>query len=156
MTAMSTETTAVRVTRTIAAPPERVYRAWLDPELLKQWLAPRDRTAPRVEVEERPGGRFSVWHSEANGEDAGGMESEILELVPSERIVLGHYFVGPDRRTDPAMESRVTVSLREVDGGTELTVLHERLEGLRDRMPHVADQVTAGWNSVLDKLETVA
>ena len=155
MTAMSTESTAVRVTRTIAAPPERVYRAWLDPELLKQWIAPRDRTAPRAEVQERPGGRWAVWHADA-GDDIGGLEAEISELVPNERIVMKHYFVGPDRDTDPGMETRLTVTFQEVDGGTELTVFHERLDGLRNRMPDIADQVTAGWSSVLDKLETVA
>jgi uncharacterized protein YndB with AHSA1/START domain len=151
----STESTAVRLTRTIAAPPERVYRAWLDPDLLMRWLAPGSMSAPRAEVDERPGGRFAVWHADA-GEDVGGIECEILELVPNERLVLKHHFVGPEREADPGMESRLTVSFREVEEGTELTLVHERLERLRDRMPHVADQVTAGWGSVLDKLEAVA
>lgn len=151
----STEEIAVRLTRKLGAPPERVYRAWLDPELLKQWLAPGAMSAPRAEVEERPGGRFAVWHADEGGA-TGGIEAEILELVPNERIVLRHYFVGPEREADPGMESRLTVSLREVDAGTELTLVHERLEGLRDRMPGVAEQVEAGWGSVLDKLESVA
>jgi len=151
----STESTAVRLTRTIAAPPERVYRAWLEPELLKRWFAPGHRTAPRVEVDERPGGRFAVWHAD-DSDDIGGMEAEIVELVPNERLSFRWSFVGPDRVTEPSRETRLTVALREVDGGTELTLVHERLDGLRDQLPHVADQVTAGWNAVLDKLETVA
>jgi uncharacterized protein YndB with AHSA1/START domain len=150
----SAENTAVRLTRTIAAPPERVYRAWLEPELLKQWLAPGRMTAPRAEVNERPGGRFAVWQADGD-EQRGGIEAEILELVPNERIELRHWFVGPDREADPGMESRLTISLRGVEAGTELTLVHERLDGLRDRMPDVADLIPAGWNDVLDKLEAV-
>jgi uncharacterized protein YndB with AHSA1/START domain len=152
----STENIAVRLTRTIAAPPERIYRAWLEPELLKRWLAPGEMSAPRAEVEERPGGRFAVWQADSSGVIGGGLECEILELVPNERIVLKHYFVGPQREVDPDTESRLTVSLRGVAEGTELTLVHERLEGLRERMPDVGEMVPVGWNSVLDKLEAVA
>jgi uncharacterized protein YndB with AHSA1/START domain len=142
---------AVRVTRTIAGPPSRVYRAWLDPELLTRWLAPASMTATRAEVDERPGGRFAVWQTH-DGADDGGTESEILELVPDERIVLNWRFVGPEREGDPELDSRLTITLREVDAGTELTLVHERLDALRAAMPEVADKVSVGWESVLEKL----
>jgi uncharacterized protein YndB with AHSA1/START domain len=154
MTAMSTEPVTVRLQRTIAAPPARVYRAWLDPELLAQWIAPWDRRVTRAEVEERPGGRVSIHQADEHG-DIGGMEAEVLELVPDERLVFNWSFVGPDREADPGMETRLTVVLREVDEGTELTLVHERLEGLRAAMPQVADKVTEGWNAVFDKLVKV-
>ena len=150
----STESTTVRLSRTIAAPPARVYRAWLDPELLKRWMAPGARTAPRVEVDERPGGRFAVWQADDSG-DIGGMEAEILELVPDERLSFRWSFVGPDRAADPDRETRLTVALREVDEGTELTLVHERLDGLRDAFPEVADAVSEGWEAVFEKLDAV-
>ena len=92
--------TAVHVRRTIAAPPERVYRAWLDPELMAKWFAPAGFTVRKAEVDERVGGRLSIWHADGEGNDVGGSESEIVELVPGERIVLDWQFVGPDRTTD--------------------------------------------------------
>jgi uncharacterized protein YndB with AHSA1/START domain len=47
---------AVRIERTISASPERVYRAWLDPDLVRRWMAPGGFEATQVEIEERVGG----------------------------------------------------------------------------------------------------
>ena len=52
---------AVRLERTIPASPGQVYRAWLDPELLARWLAPRGYAVTRAEVEERAGGHVRIW-----------------------------------------------------------------------------------------------
>jgi uncharacterized protein YndB with AHSA1/START domain len=101
--------TAAHVRRTIAASPERVYRAWLDPQLLGRWFAPAGFTVRKAEVDERVGGRLSIWHANGAGNDVGGSESEIVELVPGERIVLHWQFVGPDRTIDPAMATRLSV-----------------------------------------------
>jgi uncharacterized protein YndB with AHSA1/START domain len=149
---MISENTAVREQRTFDAPPERVFRAWTDPSLLARWIAPWDRRVDRAEVDERVGGRLSVWQSDAAGVDIGGMEATILELVPNERLAFDWQFVGPDRE-DPGFDTRLTVTFRPLAGGaTELTLVHERLDGLRAAMPDVADKVTAGWEAVLDKL----
>jgi len=150
--------TAVRVRRTIAAPPERVYRAWLDPELMVRWLAPAGFTVRKAEVDERAGGRLSIWHADGAGNDVGGSESEIVELVPGERIVLRWQFVGPDRTTHPAMATRLTVTFTPTPHGTQLELTHDRLDrldGLRDRYPHIAEQVGPGWESALDALDAV-
>jgi uncharacterized protein YndB with AHSA1/START domain len=144
--------TAVRLQRTISAPPERVYRAWLDPELLSRWMAPGSLTVTRAEVDERVGGRYRIWQSGPEGQ-SGGFEAELLELVPAERIVLRWGFVGPDRLAGPTFDSLLTVTLREAPGGaTELTLVHERLDALRDALPEVADKVGVGWELALDKL----
>jgi uncharacterized protein YndB with AHSA1/START domain len=150
--------TAVHVRRTIAAPPQRVYRAWLDPQLLGRWFAPACFTARKAQVDERVGGRLSIWHADGEGNDVGGSESEIVELVPGERIVLRWQFVGPDRTTDPAMATRLTVRFTPTPDGTQLDLTHDRLDrldGLRDRYPHIAEQVGPGWESVLDTLVAV-
>jgi uncharacterized protein YndB with AHSA1/START domain len=151
MTATSQQP-AVRLTRTIPASPARVYRAWLDPELIRRWFAPSDFTVSDATVDERVGGRHSVWHRNADG-DAGGFESQLLELVPDQRIVFAWGFVGPDRVPDPTHESRLTIELQPVgDGATELTLVHERLAGLRASFPEVAAGVSAGWAQALAKL----
>jgi uncharacterized protein YndB with AHSA1/START domain len=146
-------TAVVHLERKISARPHRVYRAWLDPELLRQWLAPGMLTAKRIEVDERVGGSFRVWHTHSDS-DVGGFDCEILELVPDQRIVFGWGFVGPDRTEGPVYDSRLTITLREAPGGgTLLTLLHERLDDLAAALPDVADKVELGWGWVLDKLE---
>ena len=118
---MTTEHAAIRLQRIISAPPERVYRAWLEPELLQRWMAPGSTQVARVEVDERVGGRYRIWQENAGG-DVGGFECELLELVPSERIVWRWGFVGPARTDGPTFDSRLTVTLRDAPGAsTELT-----------------------------------
>ncbi len=144
--------TEVRTTRTIPASPDRVYRAWLDPELLERWMTAGNRNVTRVEVDERIGGRHSVWHADSTG-DVGGFESELLELEPGRRIVFLWRFVGPGRAYDPTHDSRLTVTLAEASGNsTELTLLHERLEAFATAMPEVAAMVETGWATALDNL----
>ena len=143
----------VRLERTIPAPPDRVYRAWLEPEVVQQWMAPVGMSVGRAEVDARVGGHLRVWQMSADGEDLGGFDCEVLELVPDERIVFGWRFVGPDRTFDPAHDSRLTITLREAPGNaTVLTLVHERLEGLAAAMPYVAENVEPGWRGTLDRL----
>ena len=146
---------AVRREITLPAAPNAVYRAWLTPEILKRWLAPGSLDCANAEVDERVGGRFAIWHSDGDA-PAGGMEAEILELVPDERIVWRWAFVGPDRKQDTEFDSLLTVTLAGTpDGGTRLTLLHERLDALAEAMPELAPQIGAGWDDVLDKLAVV-
>jgi uncharacterized protein YndB with AHSA1/START domain len=147
--------TAVQVTRTISAPLERVYRAWLDPEIARQWLSPAQFGASKVEVEERVGGRHSTWQVDSDGEHVGGIEAEILEFVPNRRISLRWWFVEPDRYKDPAFETRVTAWFTAGDepDTTELTVVHERLDAAERQQPGLADEIPVGWNQAFDKLE---
>jgi uncharacterized protein YndB with AHSA1/START domain len=144
--------TTVRLHRIIPAPPDKVYRAWLEPELIRRWMAPGSLEVIRAEVDERVGGHYRIWHAGAEGE-VGGFECELLELVPHERIVLRWGFVGPDRLAGPTYDSQLTVTLREApDGATELTLVHERLDDLREALPDIAAGVGPGWEMALDKL----
>jgi uncharacterized protein YndB with AHSA1/START domain len=148
--------TAVRVQRIIPAPPDKVYRAWLEPELIRRWMAPAGLEVTRAEVAERVSGRYRIWHAGTEGE-VGGFECELLELVPHERIVLRWGFVGPDRLAGPTYDSQLTVTLREApDGATELTLVHERLDDLREALPDIANGVGPGWEMALDKLAALA
>jgi uncharacterized protein YndB with AHSA1/START domain len=149
---MTGERADIRLQRTISATPERVYRAWLDPELLRRWLAPGSMEVTRVEVDERVGGYYRIWQGSAAGE-VGGFECELLELVPNRRIVFRWGFVGPERTSGPTYDSLLTISLDEAPGGaTALTLVHERLDALHAAMPDVAKSVGPGWDMVLDKL----
>jgi len=146
---------AVRVTRTIAAPPERVYRAWLDPELARQWMSPTGYDAVRAEIDERVGGRHNVWLSDPDGVDVGGVEAEILELIPNERLSFRWWFVEPDRQTAPEFETRVTAVFEpgSEPGTTDVSVVHERLDAAERQQPGLAAEIPLGWNMGFDKLE---
>ncbi|MBE2320843.1 SRPBCC domain-containing protein [Solirubrobacter sp. CPCC 204708] len=137
---------AVQVARVVRAPRVKVYRAFLDPELVARWLAPEDSIVSTATVDERVGGVHRVEMLTPSGE-AHMFDSVISELVPDERIVLIFKFA-PN-----AEETVLTVTLRDVPGGTEVVLEHRNItaEG-----PLNEQSVDAGWNSVLDKLEGVA
>ena len=154
MTPKKAQLPAVRLERVIPAPPREVYRAWLDPALLRQWMAP-GFDVKRAEVDARVGGHLRIWHADA-GSDVGGFESEIVELVPHERIVFRWGFVGPERAAGPVYDSLLTITLRAAKGNaTTLTLLHERLDDLAAAMPEGAAKVEMGWAMVLEKLALV-
>jgi uncharacterized protein YndB with AHSA1/START domain len=142
----------VRREITLPARAHAVYRAWLDPEMLRRWLAPGGSECTRAEVDERVGGRFQIWQEE-DGRPIGGFDAEILELVPDRRIVWRWGMTGPDR--DQMFDSLLTVTLEEAGDVTLLRLVHERLDELAAAMPQVAAQFGAGWEDVLHKLAVV-
>jgi len=150
---VTAQQTAIHLERIIPAPPDQVYRAWLDPELVARWMNPGTMKVIRAEVDERVGGHYRIWHADGSGAQIGGFDGELAELVPGERIVFRWGFVGPDRRDGPVFDSVLTVTLRQAPGGaTHLTLVHERLDELAAALPGVADKVGVGWDDTLTKL----
>jgi uncharacterized protein YndB with AHSA1/START domain len=146
----------VRLERTIPAPPHVVYRAWLEPDIVRRWLAPGGLTVKRVEIDAREGGHYRIWQAESDS-DVGGFDCELLELVPDQRIVFRWAFVGPERNSGPTFDSLLTITLRAAPGdATTLTLVHERLEALAAGMPRVAENVGRGWELVIEKFAVQA
>lgn len=112
----------------IEAPPETVYRAFVDPDLVAQWLAPDDMTAHVHEFEAREGGGVRISLHYADGVDATGKSTDrsdvynarFAELVPPERVVQVIEF----ESDDPAFagEMRMTASIAPTRQGTFLTL----------------------------------
>jgi uncharacterized protein YndB with AHSA1/START domain len=151
----SSQHLAVHLERIIDASTTEVYDAWLDPDMLRIWLAPGGIQIAKAEVEMCVGGRYRIWHT-AGGKSVGGFECEITELVPDKRIAFRWGFVGPERTDGPVFDSRLTISLEKAPGNrTRLLLVHEQLDDLAAAMPQVAEQVRGGWESVLAKLEEV-
>lgn len=141
---MSTGT--VRLHRVLRAKPERVYRAFLEPEAKAKWLPPYGFTCQVHHMEAKVGGtyRLSFHHfGSGQGHAFGG---EYLELVPSQKI---RY---TDRFEDPNLpgEMHTTVTLREVACGTELNVVQE---GIPEAIP--AEMCYLGWQESLAQLATL-
>jgi uncharacterized protein YndB with AHSA1/START domain len=137
---------AVALERVIKAPRAKVYRAWLDPVVLAQWMGPDDFAVVVAEVDERVGGAHHIEMIDRDG-DHHTFDSIIEELVPDERIVLAWRF------HEGAHESQLTLTFGDAEGGgTALRLHHERItyEGdLEER------SVDAGWSQTLAKLQAI-
>lgn len=124
------------VTRTLNAPPERVWRALTDANELAAWFWPPS-WASTVEADVRVGGRYRVA-SEVGGMAVGG---EYVAVEPFERLVQTWRWDGEDH------ETLVTTTLTPSGDGTLVTILHERFATDEDAANH-----RQGWDDCLDRL----
>ena len=136
-------TGTVRLHRVLRAPPEQIYRAFLDADAMAKWLPPNGFTGKVHQLDARVGGsyrmsftNFATGHSHSFG-------GQYLELVPFERLCY------TDRFDDPNLpgEMRTTVSLKKVSCGTELNVVQE---GIPDVIP--VEACYLGWQDSLNLL----
>lgn len=136
-------TGTVRLHRVLSAPPERVYRAFLDADALVRWLPPYGFTCQVHHLEARVGGTHRMSFRNFGSGHSHSFGGEYLELVPSERI---RY---TDRFDDPNLpgQMQVTVSLRQVSCGTELDIVQE---GVPEVIP--LEMCYLGWQESLAQL----
>ncbi|MBS0434440.1 MAG: SRPBCC family protein [Proteobacteria bacterium] len=137
---------SVRLHRVLRAPPEKVYRAFLEAEALAKWLPPYGFTCTVHQFEAKVGGSFRMSFrnfSSGNGHSFGG---EYLELVPNQRI---RY---TDRFDDPNLPGtlQVSVVLTPVICGTELAVVQD---GIPEPIP--LEMCYLGWQESLLQLATL-
>jgi uncharacterized protein YndB with AHSA1/START domain len=136
-------TGTVRLHRVLRAPPERVYRAFLNPEAMAKWLPPYGFTCKVHHMEPSVGGTFKMSFfnfTSGNGHSFGG---EYLELVPSSKI---RY---TDKFDDPNMPGTMdtSVTLKAVSCGTELEVVQQ---GIPEQIP--VEMCYLGWQESLKQL----
>ena len=138
---MSTGT--VRLHRVLKAPPERVYRAFLDPDAMVKWLPPHGFTGKVHHLEAKTGGTFTMSFTNLGTGHSHSFGGKYLELVPNERI--RH----TDKFDDPNLpgEMQVTVSLKKVFCGTELSIVQE---GIPSAIP--VEACYLGWQESLQLL----
>lgn len=134
--------TELSVTRIIHAPREKVFAAWTDPELLKQWWGPGPITCPEAHVDLREGGAYRIANLENDGSVVWISGTFERVRVPDELV----YTWRIDTRADEV--SLVRVNFLPHPEGTELRLKHERFA-----TEPVRDMHLQGWNGCLDKLE---
>lgn len=136
-------TNAIRLHRVLRAPPERIYRAFLDADALVKWLPPNGFTAKVHRMEAKTGGRFKISFTNFSAGHRHAFGGEYLELQPFERI---RY---TDKFDDPNLpgEMQVTISLKQVSCGTELNIMQE---GVPAVIP--AEACYLGWQESLTLL----
>ena len=144
---------AVRVERILHASPDRVFRAFLEPDLMRQWITPDELDLDRITVDPRVDGRIEVWHSR-QGVSTGKFEGRFVKIDPPRELVYHWAFVGTEPEKGEYYDTLVTIRLQaRSDGNTHITVVHERLAELRREAPHIHQRLVAGWENCLDKLE---
>jgi len=139
----ATATNTVRLHRVLAARPEKVYRAFLDPEATAKWLPPNGFTCKVHHMDAKVGGTFKMSFTNFTTGKGHSFGGEYLELVPHQRI---RY---TDRFDDPNLPGliHVTVILKAVSVGTEINI---EQSGLPTVIPLEACYL--GWQQSLRQL----
>jgi uncharacterized protein YndB with AHSA1/START domain len=133
----------VRLHRVLVTRPEKVYRAFLEPDAVAKWLPPNGFTCTVHQLEAKAGGSFRMSFrnfTTGSGHTFGG---RYLELVPNERLQYTDTFEDPNL---PG-EVRVTVTLKKVSVGTEVSIVQENLP---DAIP--VEACYLGWQESLRNL----
>jgi uncharacterized protein YndB with AHSA1/START domain len=133
----------IRLHRVLRAAPERVYRAFLDADAMVKWLPPNGFTGRVHHLDAKVGGTHKMSFTNFTTGKSHSFGGRYLELTPHERI---RY---TDKFDDPNLpdEMQVTVSLKKVSCGTELTIVQEGVPGV---IP--AEACYLGWQESLAQL----
>lgn len=130
----------VKLHRVLRCPPDRLYRAFLDPDALVKWMAPNGFTAKVHSLDARVGGGYKMSFTNFSSGKSHSFGGTYRELVPNEKL---HY---TDTFDDPNLpgELKVTITLKKVMVGTEL---HIEQTGIPDVIP--AEACYLGWQESL-------
>jgi uncharacterized protein YndB with AHSA1/START domain len=136
-------TNTVRLHRVIRSKPERVYRAFLDPEAMVKWLPPHGFTAKVYQMDAKVGGSYKMSFTNFTTGQTHSFGGKYLELVPNERLLY------TDKFDDPGLpgEMRTLVVIKQVSVGVEVNIVQE---GLPEMIPLEACYL--GWQESLTLL----
>jgi uncharacterized protein YndB with AHSA1/START domain len=141
------------LTRIINAPPAAVYRAWTEPELLKQWFTPRPWTTLHAELDVRPGGANLIVMRSPEGEEFPN-RGVYLEVVPNARLVITDAYTHAWEPSEKPFTTLI-ITFEDAGGMTKYTarVLHWTEA---DREQHEQMGFHHGWGLATDQLTEVA
>lgn len=133
----------IRLHRVFTAKPEKVYRAFVEPDAMASWIPPFGFVCTVQELDARVGGKHRASFRNFTTGQSHSFGGEYLEVVPNERLVYTDTFDDPNL---PG-EIKVVVTMKAVSLGTELTVVQD---GVPEIMPPEACYL--GWQESLRKL----
>jgi uncharacterized protein YndB with AHSA1/START domain len=133
-------TNTIRLHRVLRAPPDRVYRAFLEPDAMIKWLPPHGFTGKVHHIDAKVGGTYQMAFTNFSTGASHSFGGRFLELVPNQRIC------HTDSFDDPNLPGtmQTTVTLQEVFCGTELDIVQE---GIPEMIPAAACHL--GWQESL-------
>lgn len=139
------------LTRILRAPREKVFQAWTEPALLKEWFAPRPWTTAAADLDVRPGGSSCIVMRSPEGQEFPN-RGVYLEVVENERLVFTDAFTAA---WEPSEKPFMTGILTFEDAGNGTTRYTARVRhwSAADRDRHEQMGFHAGWNRCADQLE---
>jgi len=142
------------ISRLVRAPRAKLWRAWTDPQLLKEWWCPKPWTTEVRAFELRPGGAF---HTFMRGPDGGSSDNPgcFLEIVPQQKIVMTTMLVGGYRPATPWLGMTAVITMADEGDGTRYvaTVMHP---DAATKSRHEEMGFFQGWNTCIDQLDAFA
>jgi uncharacterized protein YndB with AHSA1/START domain len=134
---------SVHLHRVLATSPDKVYRAFLEPDALAKWLPPNGFACTVHHLEARVGGSYRMSFRNFTTSQSHSFSGKYVELIPDQRLRYSDRFEDPNLKG----EIQVTVTLRAVSIGTELNIVQD---GLPDVIPLEACYL--GWQDSLQNL----
>lgn len=141
------------LTRVIDAPPAKLFRAWTEPELMKQWFAPLPWTTTKVEVDLRVGGSSLIVMRSPEGQEFPS-RGVYLEVVKNQKLVFTDAFVNAWEPSEKAFMV-ATLTFEQHDGGTRYTARVQHWS-TADREAHEKMGFHEGWGLCTDQLAKLA
>ena len=141
------------LTRLMDAPRDKLFRCWTDPELMKQWFAPKPYTTPVAEVDLRLGGASMIVMKSPEGQEI-PCPGQYLEMVPERKLVFTDAFTGdwiPSGK--PFMIAIITF---EPEGGKTRYTARVRHWNAEDHKTHEQMGFHQGWGMCADQLAELA
>jgi uncharacterized protein YndB with AHSA1/START domain len=130
----------IRLHRVLRAPPDRVFKAFVDPDALVKWMPPNGFTAKVHHIDARAGGKFKMSFTNFSTGSSHSFGGDYQEVVPGQRL---RY---TDKFDDPNLPGvmQMTITFKKVSTGTELNITQE---GIPDVIP--AEACYLGWQESL-------
>lgn len=142
------------LTRIIDSPPEKLYRCWTEPELLKQWFCPKPYTVSHAELDVRPGGSSHIIMRSPEGQEI-PCPGIYLEVIPNQKIVTTDAYTSAwEPSGKPFMTAIVTFD--DLGGGQTRYTAIARHWSEEDKKSHEAMGFHEGWGQAADQLAELA
>lgn len=140
--------------RVLDAPRDKLWRCWVEPELLKQWFCPKPWHVSETRIDLRPGGELYTLMNGPNGEQVPNC-GVFLEIVPGQRLVTTDAFKSGWK---PSGRAFMVVDVQLLDAGSGKTgyVARVRHWSAEAKAEHEAMGFHEGWGKAADQLEALA
>lgn len=142
------------LTRVIPAPPEKLYRCWTEPDLLKQWFCPKPWAVTHAAVDVRPGGSSCIVMRSPEGAEV-RCPGIYLEVIPNRKLVTTDAYIAAWEPSEKAFMTAI-ITFEDLGGGSTRYTAIARHWNEEDKKSHEAMGFHEGWGQAADQLAELA